>query len=42
LGFILVVGRKLADGVRETLKRMGERSFVVGEIRSGARRAEIR
>lgn len=42
LGFILVVGRKFADSVRRTLGRIGERSFVVGEIRRGARGVEIR
>jgi phosphoribosylformylglycinamidine cyclo-ligase len=42
LGLVLVVGRKLADGVRQTLKQMGEPSFVIGEIHNGRRRAEIR
>lgn len=42
LGFSLVVGRKFADSVRRTLGRIGERSFVVGEIRRGARGVEIR
>ncbi|MGH7794042.1 MAG: phosphoribosylformylglycinamidine cyclo-ligase [Candidatus Binatia bacterium] len=41
LGLVLVVGRKRADSVRRTLKRMGERSFVIGEIRSGARAARF-
>jgi phosphoribosylformylglycinamidine cyclo-ligase len=42
LGLVLVVGRELADRVRQKLQRMGEPSFVIGEIRSGARRAEFR
>ena len=42
LGLVLVVGRKRADRVRLALKKMGERSFVIGEIRIGARGAEIR
>ncbi len=41
LGLILVVGRKQADGVRRTLKRMGEPSFVIGTICNGARGARI-
>jgi phosphoribosylformylglycinamidine cyclo-ligase len=41
LGLILVVGRKCADSVRRTLGRMGEPSFVIGEIRSGARAARF-
>jgi phosphoribosylformylglycinamidine cyclo-ligase len=42
LGMILVVGKGQTDGVLRTLKRMGERAFVVGEIRQGARGASIR
>ena len=42
IGMVLVVGCKFADDVRQTLKRMGERSFVIGEIRGGPRGAEIR
>ena len=42
LGLVLVVGRELADRVRQKLQRMGESSFLIGEIRSGARRAEFR
>jgi len=42
LGLILIVGRKFADSVSQTLKQMGEPSFVIGEVRGGARRAEIR
>ena len=41
LGLILVVGRKCADSVRRTLGRMGEPSFVIGEIRRGARAARF-
>jgi phosphoribosylformylglycinamidine cyclo-ligase len=37
LGMILVIGKKDADGVLRTLKRLKERCFVVGEIRKGAR-----
>lgn len=42
LGMILVVGKKDADPVIRMLKRIGERSFVVGEIRKGAKGATIR
>jgi phosphoribosylformylglycinamidine cyclo-ligase len=41
LGLILVVGAKQADGVRRTLNQMGEQTFVIGEIRDGARAARI-
>jgi len=42
LGMILVVGKQDADPVVRMLKRIGERSFVVGEIRQGAKGATIR
>ena len=41
LGMILVVAKKDADRVGAVLKRMGERSFVIGEIRQGAKGATI-
>ena len=41
LGLILVVGAKQADGVRRTLNQMGEQTFVIGDIRDGARAARI-
>jgi phosphoribosylformylglycinamidine cyclo-ligase len=41
LGMILVVAQQKADKIRGALKKMGERSFVVGEIRSGAKGASI-
>jgi phosphoribosylformylglycinamidine cyclo-ligase len=41
LGMILVVGKRHADGVRRLLQETGERCFVVGEIRKGARGASI-
>ena len=41
LGLILVIAKKDVDGARRVLERIGERSFVVGEIRSGARGAQI-
>jgi phosphoribosylformylglycinamidine cyclo-ligase len=41
LGLILVLSRKHADGVQQTLKRIGEESFIIGEIRKGARGARI-
>ena len=37
LGMILVVGKKDLDGVRRSLKKAGERHFLIGEIRSGDR-----
>jgi phosphoribosylformylglycinamidine cyclo-ligase len=42
LGLILVLDRKHADGAQQTLKRMGEASFIIGDIRKGARGARIR
>lgn len=42
LGMIFVVSKKQADGVVRTLKTMGEKSFVIGEIRKGARGATLR
>jgi phosphoribosylformylglycinamidine cyclo-ligase len=41
LGMILVVGKKQADGVARTLKEMGEKFYIVGEIRNGTRAATI-
>jgi hypothetical protein len=37
----LVIAKKDVDGARRVLERIGERPFVVGEIRSGARGAQI-
>ncbi len=42
LGMILVVGKKQVDGVARTLKEMGEKFYIVGEIRNGTRAATIR
>ena len=42
LGMIWVVDRTDADPVMRMLKRVGERSFVVGEIRRGAKGLTIR
>ena len=39
LGLILVLHRKHVDGAQQTLRRIGEESFVIGEIRKGARGA---
>ena len=41
LGMIVVVGKRQADGVARTLQSMGEKSFIVGEIRNGRRGATI-
>ena len=41
LGLVLVVARQHADGVRQTLKKLGEPSYLIGEIRKGARGARI-
>jgi phosphoribosylformylglycinamidine cyclo-ligase len=41
LGLILVIDRKAADGVRQMLKKSGEKSFVIGEIQNGAWGVEI-
>ena len=42
LGMIFVVAKKNADRVVGALKRMGERGFVIGEIRQGSKGATIR
>jgi phosphoribosylformylglycinamidine cyclo-ligase len=42
LGMILVVDRNVADGVRRSLRQIGEQSFVIGEIRKGLRGASLR
>ena len=42
LGLILVVDNKSADGVLRSLKQIGERAFVIGEIRPGLRGASMR
>jgi phosphoribosylformylglycinamidine cyclo-ligase len=42
LGLIFVVDKKVADSVLRTLKRSGERAYVIGEIRRAARAARIR
>ena len=41
LGMILVLDRKHAHGAQQILKRMGEESFIIGDIRKGARGARI-
>ena len=42
LGMILVVGKKQVAGVTQTLEKMGEKYFLIGEIRNGMRGATIR
>lgn len=42
LGLILIVDKKSADGVIRSLKKIGERAFVIGEIRTGLRGASMR
>jgi phosphoribosylformylglycinamidine cyclo-ligase len=42
LGMILVVGKKNADSITQTLKKIGEKFFIVGEIQNGPRGATIR
>jgi len=41
LGLILVVDRKDAADVQQVLKKMGEKSFLIGEIRNGVYGASI-
>jgi hypothetical protein len=38
---IFVIGRKHAASAQRMLEKMGEKSFIVGEIRKGARGARI-
>ena len=42
LGMILVLDRRHAAGAQQLLHRMGEPSYIVGEIRKGARGARIK
>ncbi|MGH7827757.1 MAG: phosphoribosylformylglycinamidine cyclo-ligase [Candidatus Binatia bacterium] len=37
VGMVLVVGKKDVDDVARSLKKMGERSFLIGEIKKGTR-----
>ena len=37
LGMILIVGKREVDGVERSLKSMGEKYFLIGEIRKGER-----
>jgi phosphoribosylformylglycinamidine cyclo-ligase len=41
IGMILVVGKNDAPGIERTLKKMGERYAVIGEIRKGERGAQL-
>jgi phosphoribosylformylglycinamidine cyclo-ligase len=41
IGMILVVGKDDAAGIERTLKKMGERYAVIGEIRKGERGAQL-
>ena len=41
LGMIFVVDKMAADGTLGTLKRINEKSFVIGEIRKGTRGASV-
>jgi phosphoribosylaminoimidazole (AIR) synthetase len=41
LGLILVIDRKNAAGAQQELKDMGEKSFLIGDIRSGSHGAII-
>jgi phosphoribosylformylglycinamidine cyclo-ligase len=42
LGMILVVGKKHTDRVLQVVSKLGERCYVIGEIRKGTRSAIIR
>ena len=42
IGMILVAGARHADRIVQTLKTIGENSFIIGEIRAGTRGATIR
>jgi len=41
IGMILVVGKKDVAGIERTLKKMGERYAVIGEVRKGERGAQF-
>jgi phosphoribosylformylglycinamidine cyclo-ligase len=42
LGMILVIGKSRAEAVRQAITKMGEKSYVIGEIKKGTRDALIR
>jgi len=42
LGMILVIGKSRAEAVRQAITKMGEKSYVIGEIKKGTRAAVIR
>jgi phosphoribosylformylglycinamidine cyclo-ligase len=42
LGMILIVGKKQADAVMQAITKIGEKCYVVGELRNGAQGATIR
>jgi phosphoribosylformylglycinamidine cyclo-ligase len=42
LGMIFIVGKKHTDAVLQSVRKLGERCYVVGEIRKGTRNAIIR
>jgi phosphoribosylformylglycinamidine cyclo-ligase len=42
LGMILVIGKRHADRMMRSLKQIGEKCFLIGDIRKGTRGAEIR
>ena len=42
LGMILVIGKSRAEAVRQAITKMGEKSYVIGEIEKGTRGAVIR
>jgi phosphoribosylformylglycinamidine cyclo-ligase len=41
LGMILVVGKKNADRIMQTLEKIGEKFFIIGEIQNGPQGATI-
>jgi phosphoribosylformylglycinamidine cyclo-ligase len=42
LGMILVAGKNRAEALRQAITKMGEKSYVIGEIKKGTRGAVIR
>jgi phosphoribosylformylglycinamidine cyclo-ligase len=42
VGMIIAVDKRQADGVMRTLKAMGEKAYLLGEIRNGTRGATLR
>ena len=41
IGMVIVVGKDLADNVLSTLDALGEKAYIIGEIKSGGEGVEL-